>query len=74
MINVDPRGSTHIFYWRRGGGGRSEWFFLGSEILSKSDFLGSMKDTGSLLGREKNRDFLGLWKKEKGNFLGMLKK
>ena len=45
-----------------------------SEILSKSDFFGSMKDTGSFLGRKKNRNFLGLRKKEKGNFWGMLKK
>ena len=29
--------------------------FFGSEILAKSDFFGSMKDAGILLGREKKR-------------------
>ena len=40
--------------------------FFGSEILAKSDFFGSMKDSEILLGREiKNRGiFLGLRKKD----------
>ena len=39
--------------------------FFGFEILAKSDFLGSTKDAGIFLGREKkNREI----------FLGMLKK
>ena len=35
----------------RGGGGPSDSF--GSEILAKSDFLGSVKDAGIFWGREK---------------------
>ena len=44
--------------------------FFGSEILAKSDFLGSMKDAGIFLGREKkNRGiFLGCEKSTKGFF------
>ena len=39
--------------------------FFGSEILAKSDLLGSMKDAENFLGREKKqRDFLGLRKKD----------
>ena len=39
-----------------GGGGPSDFF--GSEILVKSDFLGSITDAGLFLGREeKKRDF-----------------
>ena len=33
------------------GGGPSDFF--GSEILAKSNFFGSMKDAGTVLGREK---------------------
>ena len=40
-----------------GGGGPSDFFE--SEIFIKSDFLGSIKDAGIILGREeKRRDFL----------------
>ena len=46
------------------GGGGIQGFF-GSEILAKSNFFGCMKDTGMFLGREK---------KNRWNFLGMLKK
>ena len=61
-IKVKLRGSTHIFFW--GGGGVPSDFF-GSEILAKSDFLGSMKDAGIFFGREKKTDgFLGLRKKD----------
>ena len=38
--------------------------FFGSRILAKSDFFGSMKDAGILLGREKNRDIFGVAKKD----------
>ena len=45
------------------GGGPSDFF--GSEILAKSDFLGSIKDTGIFLGRgkKKKQEFLGVAKK-----------
>ena len=46
-----------------GGGGLSDFF--GSEILAKSDFFGSMKDARIFFGcEEKQRDFLGLRKKD----------
>ena len=39
------------------GGGAGGWGgprdFFGSEILAKSDFIGSMKDAGIFLGRKK---------------------
>ena len=39
--------------------------FFGSEILAKSDFFGSMKDAEIFLGGDKKqRDFLGLRKKD----------
>ena len=37
-----------------GGGGPSDFF--GSEILAKSIFLGSRKDAGSFMGREKKAE------------------
>ena len=44
----------HSHILMTGGGGPSDFF--GSEILAKSDFFGSMKDSEILLGREiKNR-------------------
>ena len=54
-----------------GGGGKGASDFFGSEILVQSDFLGSMKDAGIFLNREKNRrvakrglrDFFGYAKK-----------
>ena len=49
------------------GGGPSDFF--GSEILAKRDVLGSMKDAGIILGREKKqRFFLGYEKRTKGLF------
>ena len=50
-------------------GGPSDLF--GSEILAKSDFLGSMsmKDAGIFLDPEKRQSF----KKSTGTFLGVLK-
>ena len=53
---TSPRGPTHIF--TNGGGGVEE--ILGSEILAKRDFLGSMKNAGIFLAREKeNTKILG---------------
>ena len=44
-------------------------FFFGSEILAKSDFLGSTKDAGIFLGHEKKTEiFLGCEKRSKGFF------
>ena len=45
-----------------GGGGPSD--FLGSKILAKSDFFGSMKDAGIFWVTKKNRDFFGFQKKD----------
>ena len=57
--------NSHILMM--GGGGPSEFF--GSEILAKSNFFGSMQDTGIFLGPEKNRGiFLGCEKRTKGFF------
>ena len=48
-------------------GGPSD--FWGSEILAQSDFLGSMKYAGILLGRKKSRWIsLGCGKRAKGFF------
>ena len=33
--------------------------FIGSDILAKRDFFGSMKDAGIFLGRENNTGILG---------------
>ena len=39
--------------------------FLGSEILAKSDFFGSIKDAGIFLGSQKKlTDFFGFGKKD----------
>ena len=74
LVNGDPRGPTHIFVMMGEGAGDPSDFF-GSEILAKSDFFRSMKDARIFLGCEKKqRDFLVVAKKDKGNFLGMLKK
>ena len=55
-----PRGPTLTCFIDRGGGS-----FLGSEILAKSDFFGSMNDAGIFLGRKKEqRDFFGSRKKD----------
>ena len=57
-----PQG-PHSHILMTGGGGPSDFF--GSEILAKSDFLGSMKDAGIFLGRgKKNQGFLGVAKKD----------
>ena len=56
-----------------GGGGPSD--FLGSKILAKGDFFGSMKDAGIFLGRDKKRrDLFGLRKENQGIFFGYAKK
>ena len=47
-------------YFNDGGGGDPK-DFLGSDILAKRDFLGSMEDAGIFLGPENNRGiFLGI--------------
>ena len=57
-----------------GGGGGSEWFFLGLKFWPKVIF-GSMKDAGIFLGREKKtEEFFWIAKKGLRTFLGMLKK
>ena len=57
---LHPRGSSNIYSLMTRGLGD----FFGSEILAKSDFLGSMKDAGFFLDHEKKkRDFGGLRKK-----------
>ena len=48
--------------------------FFGSEILAKSDFLGSMKDAGIFLGYKKNQEFFGVTKNGLRDFLGCAKK
>ena len=54
---IVPQGlHSHILMTGRGGGVRSDFF--GSKILAKTDFFGSMKDAGIILGCEKrNRGF-----------------
>ena len=57
-----PPGAPLTYFIDRGGGPSD---FFGSEILAKSDFLGSMKDAGIFLGRgKKNQGFLGVAKKD----------
>ena len=54
----------HSYILMTGGGGGGPSDFLGSEILAKSDFLGSMKNAEIFLGREKKTGiFLGMPKK-----------
>ena len=55
-----------LTYFNDGGGGGGSSDFFGSEILAKSDLLGSMKDAGNFFWvANKNRGiFLGLRKKE----------
>ena len=49
--------------------------FLGSEILAKSDFFGSIKDARIFLGcKKKTEDFLGVVEKALREFLGYAKK
>ena len=60
-----PRGPTHIFSNDGGGGMRGPSDFLRSEILTKGDFFGYMKDAGIFLGhkKKKRRDFFWVEKK-----------
>ena len=56
---LDPR--APLTYFDDGGGGGVLKDFLGSDILAKRDFLGSMKDAGICLGRKNNTGiFLGI--------------
>ena len=50
-LNIASPGAL-LTYFTNGGAPRD---FLGSEVLAKRDFLGSMKDTGIFLGREKKK-------------------
>ena len=65
-------GASFTYFNDGGGGGPSDFF--GSEILAKSDFVGSMKDAGIFLGREKKEGFLWLAKKGLRDFLGVCQK
>ena len=58
----DTSSGVPLTYFNDGGGGTSDFF--GCEILAKSDLFGSMKDAGILGGCQKNRNFLGLRKKD----------
>ena len=63
MTSLPAQGPHSHILMTGGGGGPSDVFE--SEILAKSDLLGSMKDAGIFLGREKKlRDFFGLRKKD----------
>ena len=53
-----PRVPTHIIILMTWGGGGVQRDFLGSEILGKRDFLGSMKDAGIFL-RKNTGSFWG---------------
>ena len=55
-IYESPQGpqSHNLMTEGRGGGFLSD--FLGTEILAKSDFFGSMKDAGIFLGHDKKKE------------------
>ena len=59
-----------------GDGGRGLSNFFGFEILGKSDFIGSMKDTEIFLGRGKktNRGIFGVVKKGQRDCFGYTEK
>ena len=65
-----------LTYFNDGGTGVRVIFF-GSEILAKSDCLGSMKDAGIFLGRERKTEGFGggggVARKGLRYFLAMLK-
>ena len=67
---------SHKYFsdWGLGGGGPSD--FLGLQILAKSDFFGSMKDTrpGFFWGHEKKWRFSWVAKKGLRDFFGYAKK
>ena len=48
-----------LTYFNDGGTGVRVIFFLGSEILAQRDCLGSMKDAGIFLGRERKTEGFG---------------
>ena len=52
LYPVSPGAPLTYFNDGKGGGGGVPSDFFGSEILAKSDFFGSMKDTEIFLGRE----------------------
>ena len=55
----------HILMTVGGGGVGGPSDFLGSEILAKSEFFGSMKDVGNFLSLEKEIEGI-FWVSEKG--------
>ena len=69
LLTIDKPQGPHSHILIYGGGGVPIDFF-GSEILAKSDFLGSMNDAGIFLGHKtKNRRiFWGCEKRTKGSF------
>ena len=71
---VSP-GAPLPYFNDEGGGGCGPSVSFGSEILAKSDFFGSMKDTGICLGCEnRTKGFFGCAKKGLREFLGYAKK
>ena len=50
IVNKDSKPRGPLTYFNDGG----PKDFLGSDILAKRDFLGSMKDAGIFLGGENN--------------------
>ena len=56
VSGFDP--GAPLTYFNDGGGPKD---FIGSDILAKRDFFGSVKDAGIFLGRENNTGiFLGI--------------
>ena len=51
LWSLEAPGTPLTYFNDKGGGGLSD--FLGSEILAKSDFFGSMKDVGIFLAKKK---------------------
>ena len=61
---------SHILMTEGGGGGGGPSDFFGPEILAKSEFLGSMKNAGVFLGREKKTGIFWVAKKGLRDFFG----
>ena len=65
---------TYFNDWGKNGGGGGPSDFFGSEILAKSDFLGSMKEAGIFIGPEKTEGIFWVAKKGLRGFFGYAKK
>ena len=65
---------SHILMTGGSGGVGGQSDFFESEILTKSDFFGSMKDARIFMGREKKQGFFWVAKKELRDFFGYAKK